>query len=596
VKACPTCGEVFPEPVRRCPTHAVALIEWTGSTDVHVGAVTDVEIRLDRAETPFEVVASARVIAGEIDGRDLAHLPTPRDQPRRARSPGEHRIVGGRYHLGAQLGSGGYGAVFAAIDDVSGARVAIKVLSPIATQRAELVTRFHREAIAASRARHPHIVEVLDFDVDIDGSQYLVMEHLDGCDLADTLANTGALEPVAALAIAAQCARGLAAAHRAGILHRDLKPANVFLVQHGADTACVKIIDFGISKLTPIAGDYTDVTSASKVVGTPSYMSPEQARGEELDGRCDVYGLGVMLFEMLVGERPFTGQSPVEILSKHIDAPRVPPSSLQPALAACPGLDALVLTALAPERARRFPSMAAFGAALVTALRAIDPREADRVEAIAVEHTDTDRAAALQSSDITRRRRAAPRGRGIALTVGAAVVAAAVAVLVWMDRGSRPDAHLAQGPTSTLAATAAPSVIAPAPVVAAPSVIAPAAVAAAPSMIAPAPVAPAAIDAAPAPAPLGTPAAAPAGPFTVRITSTPRGAAVVRDGERLGATPLDVALAAGTDAQVLTIEAPGHRPRRIQVRRDHATLDVALERSTRTAPPAGAAKLGVGEW
>ncbi|MCE9577545.1 MAG: serine/threonine protein kinase, partial [Deltaproteobacteria bacterium] len=378
MRVCPTCGEVYGDRAGRCRAHDVPLRDWANPAETDPGLTTDVEGR--RAETPFEL----HVVAGEIAN------PTPRrrvspldatplvvvdDAVARRRTPSGDRILGGRYRLSKQIGVGGYGAVFAGTDDLTGDRVAIKVLSPAAAQSSEMITRFHREAIAASRVRHRNIVDVTDFDVDIDGTQFIVMEYLDGCDLAETLDQTPVLAPARALAIAARCARGLDAVHRVGILHRDLKPANVFLV--GADA--IKIIDFGISKLTRAAGDYTDVTSASKVVGTPCYMSPEQARGLELDARSDVYGLGIMLYEMLVGERPFTGRSPIEILAKHIDAPRVPPSSRRPELAACPGLDALVVTAVAVLPERRYRSMAAFGDAIVACLRAIDPAAADRV-------------------------------------------------------------------------------------------------------------------------------------------------------------------------------------------------------------------------
>ncbi|MCA9677494.1 MAG: serine/threonine protein kinase, partial [Myxococcales bacterium] len=383
MRICPTCGEVYPDRATRCRAHDAPLLDWDGSSDTHPALTTDVEGRAVAPETPLEL----RVVAGEISptslhvGRvEVARGDTPRvmvagDTPR-SRAPSLGRVLGGRYRLGPQLGVGGYGAVFAATDEQTGARVAIKVLSPAAAQSPELLTRFHREAIAASRARHPHVVEVSDFDVDVDGTQYIVMEHLDGNDLSKTLDEVGALSPVRALTIAAQCARGLAAVHRVGILHRDLKPANVFLVRHDGGAEVVKIIDFGISKLTRAAGDYTDVTSASKVVGTPCYMAPEQARGAPLDVRTDVYALGVMLFEMLVGERPFTGRAPIEVLTKHLQAPRVAPSTRRPELARCPGLDALVVTALAADPERRHASMVVFGEAMIACLRAIDPTAA----------------------------------------------------------------------------------------------------------------------------------------------------------------------------------------------------------------------------
>jgi serine/threonine-protein kinase len=387
----------------RCHAHDVPLRPWDETT-------TDPTL----------------VTATDVDGEDAAGLwsssgrgSTQPETP----LPVRGRVLGGRYRLTRALGVGGYGAVFAADDLVARRRVALKVLTPAASQSAEMITRFHREAIAASRARHPHIVEVIDFDVDDDGTQYIVMEYLDGGDLSETLEQDRQLAPARALAIAAQCARGLAAAHRVGVLHRDLKPANVFLVRRpdGGDT--VKIIDFGISKLTRAAGDYTDVTSASKVVGTPCYMAPEQARAAPLDARTDVYSLGVMLFEMLVGERPFTGRSALEVLIKHLEAPRVAPSRLRPELGRYPGLDALVLRALAPSAAKRFRSMEELGEAIVACLRGIDPAAAEKATEISGE---------LVAPAVV----ATGQRRGVAIGVTVVAGAAIVLALAVRSRGA----------------------------------------------------------------------------------------------------------------------------------------------------------------
>ncbi|HSN24820.1 MAG TPA: serine/threonine-protein kinase [Kofleriaceae bacterium] len=414
--------------------------------DSDTGPVTDVE-RLVASMTPLDVGRFTSAV-GEIraapDPRDvvpgIALAPTPGAELSvrlaRAGTSSSGRILGGRYRLGRQLGAGGYGAVYAAEDTITGERVAIKVLSPGASLKQELVIRFHREAIAASRVRHPHIVHVADFDVDEDDGHYIVMEQLDGCDLAQTLADEGRLAPVRALTVAAQCARGLAAAHRVGVLHRDLKPANVFVVRREGGREIVKVIDFGISKLTAIAGDYTDVTSASKVVGTPLYMAPEQARGKPLDARADVYALGVMLFEMLVGERPFGGRSPLEILGNHFSAPRIAPSNLRAELAGCPGLDALVLRALAADPDQRFPSMESFGDALLECLRAIapdaarhatEPTGARAASSAPVTHDDATTSEVWRFVPRSRRRR-----------VVAAMIVTIIAAVGWMSRTRAP--------------------------------------------------------------------------------------------------------------------------------------------------------------
>ncbi len=468
MRVCPTCGEVYPTRTQRCAAHDIALVEWSGGTDV-------VDIR--DTDTPFEIPA----VAGELTTVALdepVHSPgdTPkvvvREPPQPIAPRSRPRILGGRYRLGKQLGVGGYGVVFAAEDTRSGDRVAIKLLSPAATQSEELIKRFQREAIAASSVHHRNIVDVIDFDVD-DDTHYIVMEYLDGRDLSNTLDAERRLAPIRALLVVGQCARALAAAHRAGILHRDLKPANVFLVQHTGQREVVKIIDFGISKLTLAAGNYSDLTSASKVVGTPCYMSPEQARGASLDGRCDVYGLGVMLFEVLVGERPFTGRSPIEILGKHRYAPRVAPSTIRPELGTCPGLDDLVVKALAPDPDNRHQSMEVFGEAIVECLRAIDPAVAELVDQLsgeldgsAVDPVDPpdrfdlvpDEVTALV--DTTQVNRAHPNRRRT-VAIGAMLLATSATMIAWRLGASQP---LAAPPGDTrVAPVAATSPVVPTP-------------------------------------------------------------------------------------------------------------------------------------
>jgi eukaryotic-like serine/threonine-protein kinase len=583
MKVCLVCGEASRRHPVPCLAHDVPLRPWNEtSTDTPLEAVTDVDGHAQVTDTPHGVLVVAK--------ESRAPWPTPaplaetppvpgEDDPGRARAPGPGRLLGDRYRLSRQLGIGGYGAVFAAVDRVTGERVAIKVLTPAASQCAEMITRFYREAIAASRARHPHIVDVADFGVDDDGRHYLVMEHLAGSDLAEVLAGARRLPPARALVIAAQCARGLAAAHRVGVLHRDLKPANVFLVWRTTGDESVKIIDFGISKLTRAAGDYTDVTSASHVVGTPCYMSPEQARGATLDERTDVYALGVMLFEMLVGDRPFTGRSPIEILAKHRDAPRVSPSARRPELAACPGLDALVLRALAAAPAGRFRSMEEFGEAILACLCAIDPAAARHATEITGELVEPRSAAARAAPP----RRPGLRPLGLAL---AATALATLAVAWWPRGGGNPledDPAMATARSATPAPPLGPALVVvpvPVPVLAAPTATS----------------SPAAGGAAPRPAGRRQ---------RVTLTSTPAGATVRRDGDTIGVTPLQLDLEPEGDPVVLTLAAAGHRDRRVVVGPDQEVVEAVLERAPRRGArpgqvarpgPAGSAALGVEEW
>jgi len=311
------------------------------------------------------------------DGGDVVvGIPQPereRSEPvRAATEPKPGRVLGERYLLKRRMAVGGFGAVFAAEDLRLEKSVAVKVLSPhIATQREHLI-RFRREAVAASQIGHEGIVNVTDFAQDHDGTHFIVMELLDGCDLAQLIERDGALPPRRALMIAVQIANALDCAHRRGILHRDLKPANVFVTSRGPRGDVVKVIDFGISKVMYQRGTDASLTQSGQVVGTPCYMAPERAQGaDQVDGRADIYSLGVMLYEMLVGELPFVGENHVAVALQHIMSPPDPPSARRSGLSN--RQDRLVLRALAKDPSGRYPSMAHFSAALIEELAGVDP-------------------------------------------------------------------------------------------------------------------------------------------------------------------------------------------------------------------------------
>src|SRR5262249_46376457 len=169
-----------------------------------------------------------------------------------------------------------------------------------------MLARFHQEALAAGHIGHPGIVDVTDFDREPDGTWFLVMEFLDGRDLSRLIEKEAPLEPLRALDIAAQVAEAIGSAHEKGIVHRDLKPANIYLVARGHGAGEAKILDSGISKMPPATAEPHVLTGIGQILGTPYYISPEQARGDVvIDGRTDVYSLGVILYELLCGKRPF---------------------------------------------------------------------------------------------------------------------------------------------------------------------------------------------------------------------------------------------------------------------------------------------------
>ncbi|QDG53813.1 serine/threonine protein kinase [Persicimonas caeni] len=228
-------------------------------------------------------------------------------------------LLSGRYLVQDCLGEGAMGAVYRAEHTLMKKTVAVKVLRPQITQRQELVERFQREAQAAANIDHPNICSASDFGRMDDGTFFLVIEYLEGRTLEDELAEHGRLAPDRATHIAAQIASALARAHKLDVVHRDLKPENIMLVEREGDADFVKILDFGVAKVRLTEEhEEAQLTKAGTVWGTPRYMSPEQAAGGEVDGRSDLYSLGVILYEMLAGRPPFDDDSPARVMAMHL--------------------------------------------------------------------------------------------------------------------------------------------------------------------------------------------------------------------------------------------------------------------------------------
>ncbi|MGB5284276.1 MAG: serine/threonine-protein kinase, partial [Polyangiales bacterium] len=261
--------------------------------------------------------------------------------------------LGGLYHVQRLIGVGGMGRVYEATHRNLGKAYAVKVLPEGRADKPDAVERFLREAKSATKIDHEHIVKVVNCDSDEEHRLFIVMELLDGENLADRL-DRGALPVDEAVEIARQTGEALQAAHDAGIVHRDLKPENIFLTQkHGRDF--VKVLDFGISKIkTPDHGD-PKLTATDQIIGTPLYISPELARGMSLvDHRTDVYALGVILYEMLTGSPPFTGENHFQLLYKHGNEAPDPPSQRSKKANIPPHVEAAVLCAMEKDPADRF--------------------------------------------------------------------------------------------------------------------------------------------------------------------------------------------------------------------------------------------------
>ncbi len=275
------------------------------------------------------------------------------------------QVLGDTYRVERELGGGGMGAVYEASHLRLRRHFAIKVLFPKVAANEEALARFQREAQITSSLGHPHIVEVIDFNHAPDGSPYIVMELLEGRDLEGLLQERGPLPLERVATIFGQVAGALLAAHEQGIIHRDLKPSNVFLCDKAGQRDVVKVVDFGISK---VLGSKSVVTRTQATMGTPGYMSPEQAEGRaaEVDIRTDVFAMGTMLYEMLSGRPPFAGESIPTMLYKIVHQP--PP----PLRGVCPGIPAeievVVHRALEKSPEDRFPSMEEMVVALGEAL------------------------------------------------------------------------------------------------------------------------------------------------------------------------------------------------------------------------------------
>jgi serine/threonine-protein kinase len=269
-----------------------------------------------------------------------------------AQDPILDTTIDGRYAIEARLGEGGMGVVYKARHVLIDKPVAIKILRKEAAQDTASVQRFIQEAKSASKINHSNIVDITDFGVLADGHAYFVMEFLQGQTLAQAI-QEGPIESARVCTIGAQVSRGLNAAHVKGIVHRDLKPENIFLLEREGQKDYVKIVDFGIAKV----GGGQKLTQVGMVLGTPEYMSPEQATGQETDHRVDQYALGCIMYEMLTGTVPFLGERPAQTLTKHVFEPVIPPRKRKPELKISAAVESVVMRTLAKKPEQRFPSM-----------------------------------------------------------------------------------------------------------------------------------------------------------------------------------------------------------------------------------------------
>ncbi len=392
-------------------------------------------------------------------------------------------LVDGRYQIVAAMASGSMGAVYKAERVPVGKLVAIKFLHASYAKDAEFLSRFERETRVMSKLAHPNCVSVVDFGVS-DGAPYLVMEYVAGTTLRSMI-DDAPLAPMRALAIVRQIAAGLAHAHAQGIVHRDVKPANIMISEEIGTGEHVRILDFGLARLRGHVG--RDATQTNVVVGTPNYMAPEQTvGGGTIDARTDIYAVGVVLFEMIAGERPFTADDTLELLAKHRGAP-VPAlaDKIDRTISLPVGLQALIEKAMAKEPGQRFQTAVDLATAIDGILgprragneERVSPRDRDRTQ-------DDDTSTASTMLDVPSGpvgRPASPPApntgsrRWVIVVVAAVLAAVAVSVarraVDTRDRAPerRGSASVAAAPTPASDAAApaiaptAPAVDAPAP-------------------------------------------------------------------------------------------------------------------------------------
>jgi predicted Ser/Thr protein kinase len=513
--------------------------------------------------------------------------PTMDEQQEPAVDPLIGRVIDGRYRVEKILGEGGMGVVYAITHAVLGKRMALKVLRGDMARDSDVVQRFVQEAQSATQIGHQNIIDISDFGRLPDGSVYFVMEFLDGSSLTKLIARGGSIPTVTAIHVIKQIASALEAAHQRGIVHRDLKPDNIYLVKQGQDESFVKVLDFGIAK---VGGASSKLTKTGMIFGTPHYMSPEQAAGQTVDRRTDVYALGVIMYEMFTGRVPFDGDTFMGILSKHMFEPPKPPSQLIAGAGTNPlgAIEDVILHALEKKPEQRYASMAeligdlekvqAGGVLQIGRGGVVPPSDlADMLEPPS--RTEL----RIGQSIPTPQPIEAPKRSGGPKWVGAAAALALLGIVAggaaFALSGSLP---LGAPPAETGPATpvvAVPPMPPPAPVTVpvVPPVSVPGSPVAGPALgAAGSPMDPTIA----VPAPLPIPAPTPAEPVAVEVSSEPAGAEVLLDGAVLGTTPVRIPRPTSGERTVV-VRMRGYEEARVMVSAlSDETLRVALRRAS----------------
>ncbi|GIW52094.1 MAG: hypothetical protein KatS3mg081_1449 [Gemmatimonadales bacterium] len=345
-RRCPRCGNIYQGDARFCPKDGSPLVEvaaQTGSAPGAKGPTSRTEVR--RAITPKP--------AAKLDPAGTL----------------ANQVLDARYEIQRKLGEGGMSFVYQAKDLNTGEPVAIKVLSPRLSQDRSSVERLRREAGLAMRLDHPNVCRILRLGETEDGLIYLVMPYLQGELLSDREVRQGPMDPEPGVAILVQVCAGLHYAHELQIIHRDLKPENIMMVPQADGTERAMIMDFGLAKEKRADPSIAKLTATGIILGTPEFMSPEQIRGRPLDGRSDIYALGIVGFELFTGRLPFQGRSAQEMMIARLRGQPTPVRQFRPDFP--PKLEQVLMRSMENDPDKRYPDARQFGKAL---LEAVDSR------------------------------------------------------------------------------------------------------------------------------------------------------------------------------------------------------------------------------
>jgi tRNA A-37 threonylcarbamoyl transferase component Bud32 len=488
------------------------------------GPQTDPVASPEPLPEPVSDPAHLRVVTVAPSGNSFPDIEAP---SRDRRDPYVGAVIDGRYRVETVIGEGGMGVVYRCVHTIIGKKLALKVLRADLARDGEVTERFLNEAKSASAIGNPHIIDISDFGQLPDGSTYFVMEYLSGTALTGLVDGFVPVPEERILNVGRQLGEALSAAHAAGIVHRDLKPDNIFLIERGTEKDFVKILDFGIAKVSNTAGK---LTRAGAVFGTPHYMCPEQAAGLQVDHRGDIYSVGVILYELTTGRVPFDADNFMGVLTQHMyKAPRSVREIAPATQHISPGLEAVITKCLAKRPEHRYQSMNELVA------------DIDRLRVgaapVAIRGRAEDFTAPGNYYDHGAASGRAGRKRTALILVLLAALAIAAFLLVRGGPGRNPER-----PTVTR------------------------------EPVKPAPPEPAAA----APTPTAQPAK-PAGTRQVLIASTPGDARIFRGDQDLGSSPVGIDVPHGESVE-LTLRAAGHKDARVIIDGSEPRQLIQLER------------------